>query len=609
MCGIIGYIGKNDARNVILEGLKTLEYRGYDSSGIAVLKNKEIRVVKSKGKIVQLEKKLKEEPIVSNIGIGHTRWATHGKPNGLNAHPHHIDNIVLIHNGIIENYHSIKQKMIDNGRKFISETDTEVAAHLVAYNYQKSKNIKEAILQSVNQLEGSFSLGIICQDYPNKIFGVKNGSPLIVGHHPEHTLFASDIPALVRYTDEIYHMEDLEITEISRETISFYDFEGQTINKSPHKMQWTPVNIEKGGYKHYMLKEIFEQPTALANNISTRIFKDTGTLNIKETGINEIDLKQIKKIHIIACGTSWHAGLIGKFLIEKITRIPVEVDLASEYRYRSPLIDKETILIPISQSGETADTLASLKLACSKDMPSIAIVNAFESSISRLANAAFYTLAGPEIGVASTKAFTTQILTLYQLALAIAQEMKILSSEELNAKLQDIVTLPSLVEKTLSLSGDIEKLSSIYQSINSFMFIGRGINYPIALEGALKLKEISYIHAEGYPAGELKHGPIALIDEVMPTVAICLKDHVYTKTFSNIEEIHARGGKLIIIATEGDESFNQITDHVFYLPKVSWELSPILASIPLQLLAYYIANLKGTDIDQPRNLAKSVTVE
>ncbi len=609
MCGIMGYIGSDKAEEVILEGLKTLEYRGYDSAGIAVLSNNEISIVKTEGKIRRLAQKINDHHFENcHTGIGHTRWATHGKPNETNAHPHQSGNFVVIHNGIIENYLTLKEELIAKGVTFTTETDTEVIAHLINHLSPEFNSIVEILCELTRRLEGSYALGVLNKDKPDHLYGIRNGSPLIIGESSEHMLFASDIPALISYTNKLYFLDDMDIFSISLNSVKFYNKEGESITKTPSTVQWTPSMVDKSGYKHYMLKEIFEQSSSAANTINTRIHKDDLSINLDEDGFHT-DFTKINRIHIIACGTSYHAGLVGKYIIENDCQIPVEIDLASEFRYRNPVLDKSTLVIPISQSGETADTLASLKICNEKNIPSIAICNVLQSSIPRECNDTLYTLAGPEIGVASTKAFTTQIIALNLLSLAIAQKNNLISEEDRKEKITHLLKLPQLIEKTLGLNEQITDLATHYYQKFNCIYIGRGIQYPIALEGALKLKEISYIHAEGYAAGEMKHGPIALIDEDLPTFAVCLKDNSYLKMVANIEEIRSRKGEIIIVATEGDEQIKHYSDNILYIPECAWEVSPILASIPLQLLAYHIASLKGTDVDQPRNLAKSVTVE
>lgn len=608
MCGIIGYLGKNDAKKIILEGLKSLEYRGYDSAGMALKQGNEIHIIKSEGKISKLEEKLVSSSIVSSMGIGHTRWATHGKPNELNAHPHQSGKHTLIHNGIIENYIELKAMLVDKGFEFYTETDTEIAVKLLDHYSASESDYQQVLLKTANALHGSFALGIICTDYPDRLFALKKGSPMIVGWSPDDVLFASDIPALIKYTNQIYFLEDEELAELSADQVNFFNFSGEPVKKNPQVIQWTPSMVEKRGYRHFMLKEIHDQSASTADLLSARVLKDESEIEMSEI-TQEIEFSTIEKIHILACGTSYHTGLVGKYLIESLARIPVEVELASEFRYRIPIVKENTLIIPISQSGETADTLASLKLSHSMGVKALAICNVPHSSIARLSQATFYMLAGPEIGVAATKTFTSQMLSLLLIALGIASRQKNVNAALLKEKIDSLLHIPVLIDQTLLLEKQLQEVAHRYYEAANFLFIGRGIFYPIALEGALKLKEISYIHAEGYAAGELKHGPIALIDEHIPTVAICLKDENYSKMISNIEEIHSRSGQLIIVATQGDEQVKKFTKDVIYVPPAPMEILPILTIIPLQILSYYIATLKGTDVDQPRNLAKSVTVE
>ncbi len=599
MCGIIGYIGNKDAVSVIIEGLKKLEYRGYDSAGICVKDGGNFLVVKKKGKVSELDNQLNCGSFTGNIGIGHTRWATHGEPNEINAHPHFDcqKEIAIVHNGIIENYHSLKELLEKEGHKFVSQTDSEVVAHLIEKFY--SGNLEEAVLKAMKLIEGAFGLAIIHKN-EEKIVVAKRGSSMVIGIGDNEKIIASDAIPILSHTKRVIYLDDNEIAVINKDRFSIMNLDRKAVEKEIHEIKWAVGQIEKGGFKHFMLKEIFEQPVAAENTLRGRIKAGKIKLNVN------LDLNLIKRIIITACGTSWHSALVGKYFIENIAGIPTEIDYASEFRYRNPILDKDDLAIVISQSGETADTLAALREAKSKGAKTLGIVNAVGSAISREVDFGIYLHAGPEIGVASTKAFTCQIIVLLLLALYLKQEKGV----ELDKRfLEELKNLPIAIKKTIEKSEEIREIASEFKDSKNFLYLGRGINFPVALEGALKLKEISYIHAEGYPAAEMKHGPIALVDENMPVVFVAPKDKIYDKIVSNMEEIKARGGNIIAIINEDDDNINRIVKKVIKIPKCAEELTPILSVIPLQLLAYHIADLKGINVDKPRNLAKSVTVE
>lgn len=611
MCGIVGYVGNKQVVPVLLDGLQKLEYRGYDSAGIAVLLDDKIERRRIEGKIAGLKEKMSKEPINGFMGIGHTRWATHGRPTEENAHPH-IDcknEIVLVHNGIIENYFNLRQELKGIGHKFVSDTDTEVLAHLIEEN-NKSGNFLEAVVKSLKETEGSYALAIFSARTPDKLYAARLGSPLVIGIGEGEYYVASDVLAVLNYTKNVIFLEDGEIAEISKEGFHIKTIDGlESVSKKAQLITWDPITAEKSGYRHFMLKEIYEQPRVIEENIKGRLSKDKEEIYLDFPGLPCKELEGIKKIIIVACGTSYHAGLVGKFILEKILRISVEVDIGSEFRYRDPIIDKETLLVAISQSGETADTIAAVKEAQKSGAKIISICNVLDSSITRLSHGVIYTHAGPEVGVASTKAFTAQLTALYILALYLGKLRKSISKIELLEIIDELLKLPKKVETILKKDNEIIKCSKTYFKYKNFLYLGRGINYPIALEGALKLKEISYLHAEGYPAGEMKHGPIALIDENMPIVAIVPHGQVYDKMVSNLMEVQARQGVIVAVGYQKDERVQKMADCFFTIPETIDFLTPILTIIPLQLLAYHVAARLGVDIDQPRNLAKSVTVE
>lgn len=610
MCGIVGYIGEENAADIIYKGLERLEYRGYDSAGIAVIDCAgDLQIRRSVGKLNNLGANLIKNPICGKIGIGHTRWATHGKPSEDNAHPHtdESESIVIVHNGIIENYAQLKTFLQKEGHSFKSETDTEVVAHLIQKYYKG--NILNAVRRALKDIKGSYALGIVSKDNPDRIICARFDAPLIIGAGENENFIASDIPALLPYTRDMIFPENGDIIEITKGKIAVSDKNGKPRKREIKKILWDAVQAEKGGYKHFMLKEIFEQPRAIEDTFRGRIYPEEGKVYIEEAKLGKEFLKKTSRVYIAACGTSYYAGLVGKFLIENFARIPAEVNIASEFRYGGPVINKKTLVIVISQSGESADTLAALRLAKRKGCKTLAICNVVGSSISREADHVVYTHCGPEIGVASTKAFTGQLTALYVLALDWASKMETVSGEELKKYLKELWAIPVKISEFLKNADSVNEIAKIFASKRDFLYLGRNVNYPIALEGALKLKEISYIHAEGYSAGEMKHGPIALIDERMPVVAIAPKGRMYEKILSNIEEAKARGGTVIAVVNEKDTAVKKQSDYQIVIPETDEYFSPLITVIPLQLLAYYIAVILGSDVDQPRNLAKSVTVE
>jgi glutamine---fructose-6-phosphate transaminase (isomerizing) len=614
MCGIVGYVGDKDAVDIIMNGLKRLEYRGYDSAGIALTGENDLFIHKKNGKISVLESSLGNgqhgDLSRYHTGIGHTRWATHGVPSDRNAHPHTDcgDEIAVVHNGIIENFVVIKQMLVQKGHILKSETDTEVIAHLIEYYYRQNHDLLDSVMKAVSKLEGTYGLCIVCKNEPGRIIAARNGSPLILGAGDNEMIVASDASAIIEHTHRVIYLEDGEILDVTRDGFKTYDLSLKKIDKKIEDIDWDIKSIEKMGFDHFMLKEIFEQPETIHNAFRGRAVPDTGTIRLDGLRLSEEELNGIDRVIFIACGTSWHAGLIGEYLIEEYARIPVEVEYASEFRYRKPILKKGDLVIVISQSGETADTLAALREAKSKGLKVLGITNVVGSTIARESDGGIYIHAGPEIGVASTKAFTSQVTVLIMLALMLARR-KDLTGEEARVCIEELHRIPELVQKVLATSDYIRGIAEIYKDNKNFLYLGRGVNFPVALEGALKLKEISYIHAEGYPAAEMKHGPIALIDENMPVVFIAPRDIIYDKIISNMEEVNARGGRIIVIASEGDTAIRRYSDHVIYVPEVKKIFSPLLTVIPLQLLAYHIAVLRGCDVDQPRNLAKSVTVE
>jgi len=611
MCGIVGYIGPKNVTEVLVDGLRRLEYRGYDSAGIAVVRDGSIEIRRCAGKLRNLEQVLSRQPVSGSYGIAHTRWATHGRPSEENAHPHRdcSSSVVVIHNGIIENYLHLKRSLASSGHRFATETDTEVYAHMVEANLRSGLTLEESVRMALGEITGSNSVLVISAETPGKIVAARNGSPLIVGLGRDENYVASDIPAILQHTRDMVFLDDGEVAVITRDNVLLTDSKGGPRPLRSQSISWDPLLAEKGGYRHFMLKEIHEQPRAIRDTLYGRIWLDRGTVDLGPMELSEKDFQTASRAIIVACGTSWHAALVGKFMIERLARIPVEVDYGSEYRYRKAVVTQDTLHVFVTQSGETADTIAALREAKALGAKCLSICNVVGSMATRESHGVIYTHAGPEIGVASTKAFATQLVALYLLALHLARCRGALSEEEIRSHVQSLAHLPAQIEHVLKTEGEIEALAKRLFHATDFLYLGRGINYPIALEGALKLKEISYIHAEGYPAGEMKHGPIALIDEHMPVVALAVRDSVYEKMVSNIEEVKARLGVVIALTSEGNSELDGKADHTIKVPAASDLVTPAILVVPLQLLAYHIALLRGCDVDQPRNLAKSVTVE
>ncbi len=609
MCGIVGYVGPRETAKVLIEGLKRLEYRGYDSAGIAVFHRGKVEIRRKEGKLAKLEELIGGEIFNGKVGIGHTRWATHGRPSDENAHPHKAGRVAVVHNGIIENYLSLKEILKSKGHVFASETDTEIISHLVDEFAQQGYPPLEAVRLALDKIKGSYALGILFEGDQECLIAARKESPLVIGLGKGEYFIASDVPPVLPYTREFIFMDDGEVALLSSKEVKVFDTKGDEISKKPKRIDWSPLMAEKGGYKHFMLKEIFEQPRAVIDTIRGRLSEEKGDAVLEGVRLDPELLRKMRRIYLIACGTSFHAALVGKFLIEEFCRVPVEADIGSEFRYRDPIIGEKDLLVAISQSGETADTLAALREGKRKGAITLAICNVVESSLAREADHVIYTYAGPEIGVASTKTFATQLVILFLLALRIGRELGFLSDETGKNLVEEVVRIPHLMEEMLKASSQVARIAKKYLSARDFLYLGRGINYPIALEGALKLKEISDVHAEGYPAGEMKHGPIALIDREMPVVVLATKNDVYEKVLSNVEEVKAREGKVIALASPSDREIVKKVDDVILIPETTPSLTPILLTIPLQLLAYYMADFKGTDVDQPRNLAKSVTVE
>ena len=617
MCGIVGYVGYKPAVPVIIDGLRRLEYRGYDSAGVAVVGSVAgLQIRRAEGKLRNLEEAIRLNPLEGSYGIGHTRWATHGRPTEENAHPHRDcrGDIVVVHNGIIENYLALKKQLASEGHVFVTETDTEVIAHLIE-KYQNGK-LEEAVRKAVVELGGIYAIAVLSRRDPDKIVAVRNGPPAVIGLGRDEYFVASDLPAILHHTRDVFFLADGDVAVITPRGVHLSDFHGRPVTRAVQHITWDPIMAEKGGYKHFMLKEIFEQPRAVRDTTLGRISVDSGRVFLDEMQLSEEDLRNVRQVKMVACGTSWHAALAGKFMVEKLARLPVEVDYGSEFRYRDPIVPPDTLTVVITQSGETADTIAAQREATARGSPTLAICNVAGSMVTREATGTLYTHAGPEIGVASTKAFTSQLAALYILALHLAGLRGTLSAEQERGYMQELTRLPAKLERVLGHDALYEDLARRFFRADNFLFLGRGIHYPIALEGALKLKEISYIHAEGYPAGEMKHGPNALIDEKLPVVVIATREPGnaesqlrYEKTLSNIKEVKAREGTVIALVTEGDTEVTESADFVIPLPPAVELLSPILEIAPLQLLAYHIAVRRGCDVDQPRNLAKSVTVE
>ena len=622
MCGIVGYVGKKRVVPVIIDGLRRLEYRGYDSAGIAVAGNGQgLEVRRAEGKLRNLEEVIQLKPLDGSYGIGHTRWATHGRPTEENAHPHRdcTGKIVVVHNGIVENYMSLKKKLIEAGHQFRTETDTEVIAHLIEKTLadaNHSISLEEAVRATVKQLTGVFAIAVISSDEPNKIVAGRNGPPAVIGLGNDEYFVASDVPAILYHTRDLFFLGDGDLAVITPTGVQLTDFDGHPIARQVQHITWDPIMAEKGGFKHFMLKEIFEQPRAVRDTTLGRVSLDTGRVFLDEMDITEENFRRLQRVYIAACGTSWHAGLAAKFMIERLARVPVEVDYASEFRYRDPLTGADDLTILITQSGETADTIAAMRESRAKGSKTLGICNVVGSMIARESNGTIYTHAGPEIGVASTKAFTAQLTALFLFAVYLGQVRGTMGNEEARKLLTELTLIPGKLEALLSGEDESEELAKLYHRAQDFLYLGRGVHYPIALEGALKMKEISYIHAEGYPAGEMKHGPNALIDEKLPVVVLATQDStsresllLYDKTLSNIQEVKARDGIVVAVVTQGDDKVRKMADHIIEIPPSSELLTPILTIAPLQLLAYHIAVRRGCDVDQPRNLAKSVTVE
>jgi glucosamine--fructose-6-phosphate aminotransferase (isomerizing) len=610
MCGIIGYTGGRNAVPLLIEGLKRLEYRGYDSAGVAFIPaSGRIMVERNEGKLSALERLLDGKDYTATTGVGHTRWATHGRPSVPNAHPHRVGRIALVHNGIIENYLSLREQLVAQGREMASETDTEVVAHLVDAHMQRGLKVEEALRAALGEIEGAYALGVVCEDTPGTVYAAKKACPLVLGLGEGENFIASDIPAILSHTRRVIYLDDGEMAVLTPAGVTLSTVAGEPVHREPETVTWNPVMAEKAGFKHFMLKEIHEQPTAITDTILGRVNPDRDGVVLPELKLSDADLAGLTKVSIVACGTSWHAGLVGKYMIESLVRLPVEVDVASEFRYRDPIVDAGHLVLIITQSGETADTLAAMHEARRRGAKVLAICNVVGSSAARGADGVVYTHAGPEIGVASTKAFTTQLVALFLLALRLAEARGTVPAGERRKLIEEMTRLPRLVERLLGHEPAIQVMAKRYFRFRDFLFLGRGPTFPVALEGALKLKEISYIHAEAYAAGEMKHGPIALIDENMPVVTLAPPGPLYDKVLSNAMEVKARDGIVIALVGEGDKELASRVDDVIVVPPAHPLLAPILYTVPLQFLAYHIAVLRGCDVDQPRNLAKSVTVE
>jgi glutamine---fructose-6-phosphate transaminase (isomerizing) len=626
MCGIVGYVGPKDVVTVILEGLRRLEYRGYDSAGIAVgSAGHGLELRRAPGKLRNLEEVIRQHPLQGTYGIGHTRWATHGRPTEENAHPHRdcTGRIVVVHNGIVENYLELKRELAEEGHVFVTETDTEVIAHLIEQELRSAESsgktmlLEEGVRRAARRLTGAYAISVISADAPDTIISARNGPPVVVGQGEGESFVASDVPGILHHTRMMYFLADGDVAIITAQGVKFTNLAGDPVERKVEKILWDPIQAEKGGYKHFMLKEIFEQPRSVRDTTLGRISLETGEVFLGEMKITDDQFRAATQVNIAACGTSWHSALAGKYMIERLARVPTEVDYASEYRYRDPIADPRALGLLITQSGETADTLAAQREMIAKGSMTIAICNVVGSMVAREAHGTIYTHAGPEIGVASTKAFTAQLTALFLFALHLAQKRETISPAESAALVDELSRIPGKIEEVLrQREGECRLLAKVYSSASNFLFLGRGIHFPIALEGALKLKEISYIHAEGYPAGEMKHGPNALIDEALPVVVLATNDASspesmlrYEKTLSNIQEVTARSGRVIAIATEGNKQISELVEDVIYVPQAPELLAPLIEVVPLQLLAYYIAVRRGCDVDQPRNLAKSVTVE
>jgi glutamine---fructose-6-phosphate transaminase (isomerizing) len=611
MCGIVGYVGDKESAPILVSGLKKLEYRGYDSAGVAVVNRNQLNVVRATGKLKNLENRVSQEVPKGTIGIGHTRWATHGRPSDENAHPHSYKGVAVVHNGIIENHLALKEELRARGHIFSSETDTEVFAHLISDELERGVDLVEAVRLAIKQVRGTYALAVVCSADPHRIVCTKDSSPMVLGLGEGQNFVASDVPALLEHTRDFVYMEEGDLAVVTAQRVDIYNRQGQIVNRPTRRIDWTPMMAEKGGHKHFMHKEIWEQPRAIADTLRGRMLLSEGDVHFEGWNLSPEKVRSLTKVTILACGTSWHSGVAGKHMIESLARLPVEVELASEFRYRDPIVDSSHLAIAISQSGETADTLAAFKEARRRGATALAICNVMGSAMTREADISVLTNAGPEIGVASTKAFTTQLVTLYMLAVKLGRMRGTLTVKQAQEHLTHLTEIPKMIEDVLKCEPAVKRVARDFMNSQDFLFLGRGPMHPVALEGALKLKEISYIHAEGYAGGEMKHGPIALIDEKMPVVVIAPKQpHVaYEKIIGNIEEVRARGGKVIAIIDEDDSHVNSLADHVIRIPPACALLAPVVATIPLQLLAYHVAEMRGNDVDQPRNLAKSVTVE
>jgi glucosamine--fructose-6-phosphate aminotransferase (isomerizing) len=610
MCGIVGYVGDRSCTSILVDGLRRLEYRGYDSAGLAVYEQNHIKVVRAVGKLHNLETALLKAPLEGKLGIGHTRWATHGRPSETNAHPHVAGNVAVIHNGIVENYLPLRARLIKEGVKIVSDTDTEIIAHLIYAQTRRGLALQDAVRAALKEVEGAYAIVVICENEPDKLVVAKNASPLVIGLGEQENFCASDIPALLPYTRRMVLMEDGQMAVITKSEVQMTTLDGRSVEQKVSMIDWSPVMAEKSGFKHFMLKEIHEQPRAIEDTLRGRLDREHNDINGEEIGLSDADIKDIRRIYLVACGTSFYAAMTGWNYFERLCRLPACVELASEFRNRDPVVGKGDLVIAISQSGETLDTLLAAKLAKEKGAKVLAIANVIGSAISRVADAVLYTRAGPEIGVASTKCFTAQLATLLMLSIYIGRRLETLGVERAQALIEALARAPHQMRDVLQGTRQlVANLAKRYVEARDVLFIARGINYPVALEGALKLKEISYVHAEGYAAGEMKHGPIALIDANVPVVVIVPQDSSRDRTMGNLQEAKARGARIIAIATEGDEQAHGVADEVIEIPRALEEILPFLTVLPLQLYAYYIADFKGTDVDQPRNLAKTVTVE
>ncbi len=608
MCGIVGYVGPREASPILMAGLRKLEYRGYDSAGLATVTDHRVEMRRCVGKLDNLAALLRDQPLAGTPGIGHTRWATHGRPSEQNAHPHRAGKVVVIHNGIIENYLELRAALERRGRKMASETDTEVISHLIDEHVQRGGGLFEATRRAIQELEGSYSIVVLSESEPDRLVAAKSATPIVLGLGEGENFVASDIPALLEHTRRVVFLEDGEVVELTADRVTIHTFAGEPVARAPRTVTWDAVTAQKGGYKHFLLKEIHEQPQAIIDTMRGRIVQETGAVQL-DADVDRLLEAPIRRAVLVACGTAWHACLVGKFLVERLAGLSCEVDYGSEFRYRDPILDPQTLLVVVSQSGETADTLAAVEAGREKGTPVLAVCNVVDSSIARRASAVLYTHAGPEISVASTKAFTTQLTALYLLALHLGRQRGLVDAERGRKLLGDLVALPHAVKDILAGEAAVERIARRYGKASDVLYLGRGVNYPVALEGALKLKEISYIHAEGYPAGEMKHGPIALINEQMPVVVLIPHDGVFQKTLSNLKEVESRGGQIIVVTDAPSPELEAVAADVLTVPQTNELLTPLLLTVPLQLLAYHVAVYRGTDVDQPRNLAKSVTVE